>query len=321
MLKRRKSMDYVMLNCPKCKRELPIPSDLKECICMYCGEHFSIEERASLEEVPVETPEMKESYLVAFNRVDELISDYDKLLPRFTREGYPTSFEEYIRLGESILLPINQYARLQKELWDQILGEISGKLMTAIEKNITANKGIITKNSKAVLIDQHRFFLAVYLIPMLGNLKLELSDVLADRIMEDWKKRYPKSEYKKATYEELAVGFMRKGFCFITTAVCDTFHKPEDCYELTRFREFRDSYLMSSEEGSRLVEEYYFVAPRIVTYLNMQPDSEDRYRKIWEKYLRPCLEDIERGHNQRCTKRYVRMVRELNSELPFACHV
>jgi hypothetical protein len=200
---------------------------------------------------------------------------------------------------------------------DKVLSEISDILMGTIEKNIEEEKGILFKKSEAVLIDQNRFFLAVYLVPMLGYLKLEIGDALADRIMMDWKERYPKSEFKKANYEELASGFMRKGFCFITSAVCDSLNKPEDCYELERFREFRDHYLMNSEAGQKLVEEYYLTAPRIVSYLNLQMDSEERYRRIWNTFLQPCLMDIESGHKKRCRNRYVRMVRELNSLLPF----
>ena len=182
--------------------------------------------------------------------------------------------------------------------------------------NIKAEKGILFKKSEGILIDQTRYFLAVYLVPMLLYLKLEISDALVERIMSDWTKKYPKSEFKKADYEELASGFMRKGFCFITSAVCDSLNKPEDCYELERFREFRDHYLMNNKTGKRLVEEYYCIAPRIVAYLNIQPDSEERYRRIWMNYLQPCLKDIESGHRIRCRNRYVRMVRELSGQLP-----
>jgi hypothetical protein len=283
---------------------------------MYCGEHFRIEEEPPVAEVSIDLSELTASYQAAFVRIEELINHYDKLLPKFTSDGYRRSFEEYAILGEDILRPIDQYTRTAEELWNQIPGEISEELMTVIERNIASNKGFLTKQPKSVLIDQHRFFLAVYLIPMLSYLKLEISDALAERIIEDWKKRHPKCEFKKSTYDELASGFIRKGFCFITSAVCDTLNKADDCYELESFRQFRDQYLLSSEAGQRQVEEYYRTAPRIVAYLNMQPDSEERYQKIWKKYLKPCLKDIERGRNKRCRNRYVRMVQVLSSQVP-----
>jgi hypothetical protein len=309
-------MDYIMRNCPKCNKELPIPADLAECICMYCGEHFSIVEQPAAGEVPEELELMEASYRAALEQIGALISNYDALLLKFTKDGYQPSFLEYTKLGEAILVPANRYACLSMENHDKVLGEISGKLMGTIEKNIEEEKGILFKKSEAMLIDQNRFFLAVYLVPMLGYLKLEIGDVLSDRIIADWKKRYPKSEFKKANYEELASGFMRKGFCFITSAVCDSLNKPEDCYELERFRDFRDQYLMKSEKGQKLVEEYYLTAPRIVAYLNIQTDSEKRYRRIWNTFLRPCLKDIESGHKKRCRNRYVRMVQKLRSQIP-----
>ena len=309
-------MDYIRKNCPQCKRELAVPVDLRECICMYCGEHFRIEEKNSIELSAEERQRRVEAYRNSFERIDELVRDYDKRLARFTRNGYEGCFQEYVKLGEEILLPIEQYVASVENREEPIETKITDKLLSVIEKNINENKGFLNKNSKSMLIDQHRYFLAVYLIPMLGYLKLELSDRLADCIMESWRKVYPKSEFKKATYEELAAGFLRKGFCFITTAVCDSLNKSDDCYELTRLREFRDTYLMKGTAGRKLVEEYYQVAPRIVVYLNMQTDRHERYQRLWDQYLQPCLKDIEHGRKIRCKNRYVRMVRKLQQRLP-----
>ena len=309
-------MDYIMKNCPRCNRELAVPDDLRECICMYCGEHFSIEEKISIELSTEERQRLAKAYQNSFERMGELVEDYDKRLASFTRNGYEACFQEYVKLGEEILLPIEQYVTLMQDMEEPIEAEISDKLLSVIEKNISENKGFLQKNSKSMLIDQHRYYLAVYLIPMLGYLKLELSDKLADCIMEAWRKAYPKSEFKKATYEELAAGFLRKGFCFITSAVCDALDKSDACYELTSFREFRDTYLMNSKAGRRLVEEYYEAAPRIVVYYSMQMDSQERYQKLWDQYLQPCLKDIEHGRKIRCRNRYVRMVRKLQQRLP-----
>jgi hypothetical protein len=310
------SMEYIIKTCPKCNQELPVPTELRECICMYCGAHFNMEEPNTSEIEAADPQVIEESYQLALEQIESLVQDYDALLLRFTKEAYTNSFLEYSKLGESILIPAEHYAALSEQSREQVLQDISGRLIRAIEQQIEGNKGILFKKSKAVLIDQHRFFLAVYLVPMLNYLKLELSDSLTDRIMMDWIQRHPKSEFKKATYEELSTGFLRKGFCFITTAVCDTLGKPEDCYELERFREFRDHFLLGSEEGRRLVEEYYAIAPRIVTYLNMHSDSSERYHWLWNTYLRPCLTDLELGHKKRCRNRYIRMVRKLSAKLP-----
>jgi hypothetical protein len=284
---------------------------------MYCGENFIIEEQRQTEDLPVDFREMEQAYQHALGQVDSLVSNYTKLLSGFTRDGYRASFQEYVKLGENIMLPVNLYAKSSEAILNKVPRDVSEVLISTIEMNIESSKGLLSGNTKAKLIDQYRYFLAVYLVPMLIYLNLEISDVLVTQIMEDWRKKYPKYEFKKANYEELAAGFERKGFCYITSAVCDIMNKPDDCYELERLREFRDHYLMKSEEGKRLVEEYYVTAPRIVTYINLQTGSEMRYHQIWDRYLVPCLKDIERGHKEKCKRRYIKMVRQLRSELPF----
>lgn len=99
--------------------------------------------------------------------------------------------------------------------------------------------------------------------------------------------------------------------CFITTAVCDSFGKPDDCFELTTFRNFRDTWLVNQPDGKSLIDEYYAIAPRIVDRINRLADAAQIYKNIWQKYLEPCLNFIRRGDNLSCKNKYVVMVREL----------
>lgn len=99
--------------------------------------------------------------------------------------------------------------------------------------------------------------------------------------------------------------------CFITTAVCNSFAKPDDCYELQSFRAFRDGWLRVQPDGAALIDEYYRVAPPIVEEIDAQPDAPRIYQRIWEKYLQPCLHDIEQKKYLSCKNRYVAMVRSL----------
>lgn len=101
------------------------------------------------------------------------------------------------------------------------------------------------------------------------------------------------------------------GGCFITTAVCDSFGKADDCFELTTFRKFRDGWLTSQPDGKALIAEYYSIAPRIVDRINRLADSAQIYKSIWREYLEPCLTFIGRGDNQSCKRLYVDMVTSL----------
>lgn len=102
--------------------------------------------------------------------------------------------------------------------------------------------------------------------------------------------------------------------CFITTAVCGSFGKPDDCFELTAFRKFRDDWLNAQPDGKALIAEYYAIAPRIVANINRLADAKEIYKHIWQKYLAPCLNFIERGDNDSCKSKYVEIVCELKKQ-------
>ena len=99
--------------------------------------------------------------------------------------------------------------------------------------------------------------------------------------------------------------------CFVTTAVCLSFNKPDDCYELTTFRKFRDGWLINQPDGRNLIAEYYSIAPRIVENINRLSDAAQIYKNIWWEYLSPCLDFIRNGDNISCKNKYVEMIRKL----------
>lgn len=102
--------------------------------------------------------------------------------------------------------------------------------------------------------------------------------------------------------------------CFITTAVCRTLKKPDNCYELTAFRSFRDKWLYKQPGGKELIEEYYRIAPPIVGIIDSLPDSASIYQSIWKKYLTPCLQYIESGQFEKCKTSYITMVNTLKTQ-------
>lgn len=102
--------------------------------------------------------------------------------------------------------------------------------------------------------------------------------------------------------------------CFITTAVCGSLGRPDDCYELSSFRKFRDNWLLAQDDGPKLVEQYYDIAPSIVEKINAQSDSDGIYKSIWNKYLKPCLHFVESNENEKCKRLYIQMVNTLREK-------
>lgn len=115
----------------------------------------------------------------------------------------------------------------------------------------------------------------------------------------------------KAVLREIQEEQEKRQDCFITTAVCQNLGKPDDCYELTAFRNFRDTWLAAQPDGENLIRKYYSIAPRIVEKINLREDATKIYRLIWDKYLSLCLEHIEKENYAECKEIYIKMVKDL----------
>lgn len=106
--------------------------------------------------------------------------------------------------------------------------------------------------------------------------------------------------------------FKNASRCFITTAVCLTLGKPDNCEELTLMRSFRDEWLREQPDGARRVEEYYSIAPTIVAEIDKLPDRSVIYADIYKKYILPCTENARNKNYGKCNEIYTNMVNTLN---------
>lgn len=109
------------------------------------------------------------------------------------------------------------------------------------------------------------------------------------------------------------IGGAVKGSCYITTAVCESMGKADNCYELTMFRHFRDNWLIYQPEGIQLVTEYYSIAPKIVDWIESSPNRMNVYNTIRQQYLLDCLKHIEKQNYESCKTKYIEMVRYLQT--------
>lgn len=81
--------------------------------------------------------------------------------------------------------------------------------------------------------------------------------------------------------------------CFLTTACVNYFNKEDNCEELTILRKFRDEQLASTEDGKKLILEYYDIAPQIVRNINATDDKHIIYTDIYSKMILPTIRSIE----------------------------
>ena len=299
-------MNYISIKCPNCGKELKVPEDAENIVCMFCAQPIVISAQAGKET----GGEEKECALSAVEEAKKALPDeiftFNISINQMNVKVYPTVFKNFQDIIAPFWPAFNRAAALDEEKTIEEISELlfsgySGQLWKS-EKKYVSNKFF-----------DCRFTIASLLIPSLLEQKSEAAEKLADVFLAKWNKEYPKRPLGKATYELILKGFKRK-FCFITTAACLALKKGDDCYELNALRNFRDNWLLSTEGGRKKVTEYYLFAPMIVQAINSSGKPKTEYERIWKSYLSPCLGFLEDCQNQRCEQKYESMMYELEKK-------
>lgn len=169
------------------------------------------------------------------------------------------------------------------------------------------------KSKKEALMMDYNMTMVTFVVPVLTYNGSEYLDRIADRMIELWNKGPITMKLGRAGFEELN-GSFKSHPCYITTAVCESQNKADNCYELMLLREYRDGYLLKSPEGESVVRRYYDVAPTIVNHINKKVNSKEIYQEIFDDYLSSCISLIEENKMAECQEVYTNMVMDLQKK-------
>lgn len=248
-------------------------------------------------------------YTVGIEGMPRLLLEIENPLGNFKKKLYAAAFKDYYEKNMVVFQAVeNGYHDVIDK--DQFLTNMADALVETAAKNVQ-DQG--KKSNQEKLLMDYNLYMAVYVFPAILEFRGKSSVPLSEKILAGWKEKFPKTNIQAAEYAHIEGGFHKK-FCYITTAVCETFGKSDDCYELTILRNYRDGYLMEQPEGEAIIKEYYDVAPTIVKHINKKSNKAKIYKKVWDNYLHPCIVMIEDDKNEECKELYIRMVRELQEE-------
>lgn len=236
-----------------------------------------------------------------------LFQETGKYAQKFHKKTYESDMETLI----------NKYSKLLDEIKDSI-EESDGDMeqTAAYIPDYVAEQlsGISSKRKKDIACLDNNMNMVSYYVPLMGEIISVKTKAFTERMVEIWNRNMPENKIGHSTREHIQGGFKKGLFCYITTAVCRSLNKPDDCYELTLFRNYRDHYLLSSEKGEEIVEEYYNIAPTIVKRINRKENPDEIYAAIWQDYLSPCVHLIEKEKKEECRELYSDMVRKLERD-------
>ena len=295
-------MEFIKGVCPHCKGELQIPQDRERIICMYCGKELSVEETAGGREEsrpgPVAVEEAAEALL-------NLLYGIENPMQYFKKTHYMDFYKKYLYENARNLAVLDRFYVSEKEprpLMEQAAEPLAQRAKEQMQ-------GLRGKKKEELAMDLN-LSMVVYVFPAMLETDETSGRAWTEAVSAVWKKHFPKTDLKAATSKEINAGF-RYRFCYITTAVCESRQKTDDCYELSLLRDFRDNYLLQSEEGGEMVHAYYDVGPTIVKHIGRRKDAAQIYEGIWQQYLSPCIRLIETNRREECVELYRSMVYDL----------
>jgi hypothetical protein len=297
-------MNFISTECPHCGKELQIPEDSENIVCMYCAKPIDV--KALLFHPAPESGSYQELMAEAESLLNEDIFSKRIKMRNLKSSTYPDEFQEYAALLIPALRAYSLAATENQEAAEHFAEVLFNRFLKHIE-----TEGI-KKESDPRFFDI-RYTIVVFTVPAILSYKTPAAEALADRFLEKWNEYYPKNKLGKSSFEAINGGF-RKKLCFITTAVCTSIGKGDNCEELNTFRRFRDNWLAQTELGEAKINEYYLFAPMIVQAIERSSEKDAVYTDIWNEHLSPCLEMIQAGNLQKCAEKYENMVLELESK-------
>ena len=113
---------------------------------------------------------------------------------------------------------------------------------------------IDSKRKREAAVIDHNMAMVAFFVPLMGEIQSTQTKIFTETIVEIWNQKVPGSKIGHSDAASIENGFKKGVFCYITTAVCKSLNKPDDCYELNLLREYRDQYLMRTKDGEILVK-------------------------------------------------------------------
>ncbi len=245
---------------------------------------------------------------------EELLILFDDMLSQtgsFKKKTYKGIFEQAYEKHKGV---VSDILALCEGKTDEEREKITDELADVLPDHAGERLQDIPKIKRERASIDYNMNMVVYVVPILTYTKEENLERLAEKTVKRWNEKKMNSlTLSISSYETIAGGF-RNGLCYITTAVCTYQGKPDDCYELALLRRYRDTYLLSTREGRRLVREYYDTAPYLVQVLEMCKNAGEIYDELYRMYLLPCISYIEQKKYEECKRAYMDMVRALQEK-------
>ena len=118
-----------------------------------------------------------------------------------------------------------------------------------------------------------------------------------------------KTKYTNSTYGETS-----STDCYISSACVYAKDLPDDCYELTILRKYRDQLVAEDPAIRSVVEEYYQNAPGLIHLIEDQPNRMEIYEYIYNELVMKSVQHLINGDIAAAINQYKTVYMELKDK-------
>lgn len=188
-------------------------------------------------------------------------------------------------------------------------------------KNISVKS---TDNGSTATYDIAPEYAKPLLERMLGGGQLRIAGLVYDRAAQGYSRQVSSSidlaplrnyparigAMDEVLREELSKELckVQKASCFLTTTCCVAIGLPDDCFELTQMRSFRDNWLVHQPGGPEAIDTYRREAPRIAAAIVASHERDRICRLLYFGYILPALAMSGLGLRRAAWRHYLRMI-------------
>lgn len=245
----------------------------------------------------------KELFIGLNDKVETAVKEIDVI---YCDDNTPQELEQV----QSIINKSNNVQTDERQKLSPQMQTIVDKVAMDFIEEVAAVVRYKGKLPKGRYLVDVNIFMVMYVFPGIIATQREYAFYIAETIGKKWPEIFGGNELGCADYDTINSGFKRK-LCYITTAVCDSLGKEDDCEELNMLRDFRDGYMTMLPSGKQMIEEYYETAPGIVQRINLMENATQIYSKLYKEYICPCIDMIKKGRLNECLNHYRDMVEKL----------
>lgn len=250
---------------------------------------------------------------ISLDSLKALYINAEDKMPYFKRNTYEQAFKKYIDECNSTYTEIDSIIGDDTESMALNISEIASDFVNIFKEEYDA---IDKKSAKRTYVTNHNSPLVIYLFPGILEYRAKWSTLLCDEIVKKWNESFKELTISYGSYENIKGGF-KTSICYITTAVCKSLNKGDDCEELNILRNYRDTILCNEEDGESLIKDYYNIAPTIVKRIDKSDNASAIYSDLYNNYISKCIDYINAGNFALCKNTYIDMVLNLKTDYAY----